>query len=188
MNTKQVIGSFLFLIACAGLGIAGYRMIDKPTPQPDAATPTNSQGAQQETSAPAQSGPSDAIVYYFHTNKRCVTCNRIEELTRKTVEEDFADELAQKRIELRIHNIDEAQHDHFRDDFLVDYAIVVIASQKKEANGRYESLDKVWTLNEDEAAFREYLQKHIRGFLTAAEPSTEKAAAPDKTQQDKQGE
>ena len=31
------------------------------------------------------------IVYYFHGTKRCVTCNKIEALTQKTIKEHFAE-------------------------------------------------------------------------------------------------
>ena len=37
-------------------------------------------------------------VYYFHSTFRCSTCNRIEEMTKKSLEKNFSEQLSKKGI------------------------------------------------------------------------------------------
>ena len=46
------------------------------------------------------------IVYYMHSTIRCVTCNKIEELTRSVVEQTFSRELEDGAIQWETVNID----------------------------------------------------------------------------------
>jgi hypothetical protein len=53
--------------------------------------------------------PSSAVVEVvsFHTTNRCFTCNSIENNTRQTISEYFADELDKGIIALQVENVDQ---------------------------------------------------------------------------------
>lgn len=96
-------------------------------------------------------------VYYFHGARRCMTCNKIEKLTRETVEGAFREDLANGTMKIVAVNLDEPQNEHFVQDFKLTTRSVVV-----QRGGQYENLDKVWQLvHGDEAAFRSYITDGI---------------------------
>ena len=118
-------------------------------PEPVDATP-----AGAEVAAPV------VKVYYFHGTNRCRTCNRIEELTRSVVQEKFGAEMSAGNLAFESVDLDEANHDHFVEDFQLTMRTVVVAK-----GNRYERLDKVWQLVPDEAAFRDYVTRKVGEFF-----------------------
>jgi len=46
-------------------------------------------------------------VYYFHSTKRCPTCEAIERETKKTLDNSFATQMADGTIKLHILNLEE---------------------------------------------------------------------------------
>jgi hypothetical protein len=49
-----------------------------------------------------------AEVYYFHYTRRCVTCNAVEEVTKKTLEALYSKQLKAGVITFKSINLDEA--------------------------------------------------------------------------------
>ena len=57
-----------------------------------------------ETAAQAESAQkSKLVVYYFHRTARCYSCNRIEQLTKETVQESFGPEVADGSLEFLLY-------------------------------------------------------------------------------------
>ncbi|WP_417913445.1 nitrophenyl compound nitroreductase subunit ArsF family protein [Candidatus Electronema sp. TJ] len=100
-------------------------------------------------------------VYYFHGNLRCKTCNKIEALTKKTLEESFAEQLKNGSMELQVINVDKAENEHFVDDYELAVRSVVLSQIKQGKEARWRRLDKVWQLVHDEPAFSDYLRTEI---------------------------
>lgn len=46
-------------------------------------------------------------VYYFHNTRRCATCNAVEDVTKNTLKEFFADEMNSGKITFKSLNIEE---------------------------------------------------------------------------------
>ena len=92
-------------------------------------------------------------VYYFHGNQRCMTCNKIEELTRAALQDRFAKEIAGGRVAFRPVNVEEPANEHFIKDFQLVSRTVVMAK-----GGKYETFDAVWTLVRDPQKFTAYIQ------------------------------
>lgn len=109
-------------------------------------------GAEQTTSAVPQ---MDGVltVYYFHGNQRCMTCNKIEQLTKQAVEEKYADELASGKIVFRAVNVEEPVNEHFVKDFSLTTRSVVM-----QRNGKFRKFDEVWTFVREPEKFTEYIQ------------------------------
>lgn len=104
---------------------------------------------------------SKTRVYYFHGNQRCKTCRKIEALTRKTLEEGFADQLQDGSMELQVVNVDKAENEHFVEDYQLAVRSVVVSGMEGGKETKWRRLDKVWQLVHDEAAFAQYLRDEI---------------------------
>lgn len=98
-------------------------------------------------------------VYYFHGTQRCMTCNRIEELTEKALESGFAAELKAGKIVFRSVNVDEPANEHFIKDFALDSKIVCMRKGEK-----LEKFPEVWTLVRDPEKFAAYIQAGVEQF------------------------
>lgn len=46
------------------------------------------------------------VVYYFHYTQRCATCNAVENVTKETLNEYFADEMKSEKIVFKSANLD----------------------------------------------------------------------------------
>lgn len=104
-----------------------------------------------------------AIVYYAHTTLRCVTCNTIETFALETVEDRFAADLAEGKVEWCLVNFQENEAFAKRYD-IVSSCVVVVGMQGTEETG-YHRLDEVWTKVDDPPAFKAYVADAIEQFL-----------------------
>lgn len=46
--------------------------------------------SKKQTTDTKAADENTVYVYYFHAKQRCVTCNTVEEVTKKTIEENYA--------------------------------------------------------------------------------------------------
>lgn len=99
-------------------------------------------------------------VYYFHGNQRCMTCNRIEELTKETVNGAFAEEVANGKVVVRSVNIEAPENEHFIKDFQLSTRSVVM-----QKDDDFEKFDAVWTLIREPEKFTEYIRDGLRNML-----------------------
>ena len=100
------------------------------------------------------------FVYYFHGNKRCMTCNRIEALTKETLQAKFAGQLADGKLIFQSVNLDEPANEHFIKDFQLTTRTVVM-----QKNGKFEKFDDVWDLVGEPAKFTAYIQSGVEKML-----------------------
>jgi hypothetical protein len=85
-------------------------------------------------------------------------------LAQKAVEEGFAGELADGRMQWRIINIDEPRNKHFEDDYQLQMQSVIVSEVRGGKETRWKNLEKVWDLLDDEAGFLRYVQDEIRAY------------------------
>ena len=101
---------------------------------------------------------SEVIVYYFHGNMRCVSCNTIERLLLSSLETEFPEELDNGTLLIEIINIEDRENEHFVTDFdLANRTVVVENSELAD----WRKLDRVWELTSDSSAFYEYVTSEI---------------------------
>ena len=105
------------------------------------------------------------IVYYFHGNKRCVTCKKIEVFTCDAVNKGFSEMVKEGALELRIVNLDQSANEHFVKDYQLTTRSVVLSKIKDGKEINWERLDRVWDLVDDESAFIEYVSKEINTIM-----------------------
>jgi hypothetical protein len=138
----------LLLYAVLGLAICGC---------------TKSEPVSSSSVAPV-SEAAQLKVYYFHRTIRCPSCEKIEALAQKAVEEGFAGQLADGKMQWRVINIDDPQNKHFEDDYRLQAQSVVLSEMRAGKETRWKNLEKVWDLLDDDAGFVRYVQDEIRAM------------------------
>jgi arsenate reductase-like glutaredoxin family protein len=104
---------------------------------------------RSEAPATVSLSKQGTTVYYFYGDHRCATCNKMEMLTKKAVQD--------KGVVYQAVNLDEPRNEHFIKDFQLDARVVVI-----QRNGSYKKMDQVWDLvGGDEKIFIDYIQSGL---------------------------
>lgn len=100
-------------------------------------------------------------VINFHGTLRCTSCLRIGELTERVVSAEFAAERSVGAVTFASIDFDRPGNEHFRDEYDLAFSNVVVVRRAAGKDVSWNRLDEVWTLNEDEAAFRTYVHAAI---------------------------
>ncbi|QIZ77561.1 nitrophenyl compound nitroreductase subunit ArsF family protein [Ferrimonas lipolytica] len=96
-------------------------------------------------------------VYYFHGNARCATCKRIEKYTVEALQQGYGVQVGKGAIELKIVNLEEAENEHFIDDFELVTRSVVLELELNGQPQQWRRLDRVWELVTAEQSFIDYI-------------------------------
>ena len=107
------------------------------------------------------------IVYYFHGNMRCRTCNKIETYTKEAINTGFAGELAKGLLEIRVINTDKSENEHFIKDFQLTNRSIVLARNEEDKPKKWKNLDRIWLLVRKKEAFQSYIREEIQIFMAA---------------------
>ena len=159
MIAKQIIRSVLLIAALGSLAIWGSREYQKhQTLATVAALP------QPTESLPVIAG-NQVVMTYFISGTRCVSCRKIEALTRETAEKDFATELAAKQLVFRVVDTGEPANIHYVNDYQLTSKAVVLSHRVDGKETEWADMDKVWELLGEPEAFRAYLAGPIRKYL-----------------------
>lgn len=105
------------------------------------------------------------IVYYFHGNYRCDTCQAIESQAHAVVESDFADELRRGALVWKVANYEQPAGKPLTDKFAIETPVVVLAKTRGGQIGDWTRLDEVMALVDDKPAFAAYVRGEIRKML-----------------------
>ncbi|MEA1922205.1 MAG: nitrophenyl compound nitroreductase subunit ArsF family protein [Pseudomonadota bacterium] len=109
------------------------------------------------------------IVYYFHGNMRCRTCNKIETYTKEAINAGFAGELTDGLLEIRIINTDKSENEHFIKDFQLTNRAVVLVRSRGGQPEKWKNLDRIWLLVRKKEAFQSYINDEIQLFMAVDE-------------------
>jgi hypothetical protein len=120
-------------------------------------------------------------VYYFHGDIRCKTCLTIESMAKDAVEEIYASDIAQGRVEWEIVNFDKPENEHFIDDFELPGSSLLLAYYNLDQLTNWKILQDVWFNYHDVEEFNKYINDEIDQILVSGE---ETAAPPGKTASD----
>ena len=120
----------------------------------------------QNAAAPAlENSPQDKVmVYYMHATFRCFTCNSIEAMAKEVVEKDFAEAIADGRLEWHVVNFQENPALGRR--YGVGTATVVVVKIEDGQETEFKRLDEVWTHVNNPAVFKQYIDENIQAYLT----------------------
>jgi hypothetical protein len=158
VNPKKAVTALLLLFVVAGIAWVGVRASRK------AAVPATPASSDNLSAAP-EAVANRVVVYYFHGRVRCVSCNKIEALSKKTIGESFASDLKAGRLAQVVVDVDQPGNEHFTKDYALAGSAVVLVDGRTGAGGRWKNLPDVWTLLDDEAAFSKYIREHVSAVL-----------------------
>lgn len=115
-------------------------------------------GNAQTKKSTAKSNTTKATieVIQFHSEHRCMTCNKIENLTRETLKEF-------KAIPFSLVNVDDAKNEKKAEQFEATGTALFLYNPK---TGKKKDLTDFAFMNAgDEAKFKKELKKEIENFL-----------------------
>lgn len=147
------------ILALTGATVYGARLVAKPGKERSA--------SQLDADIAAQGKTNAAIVrvYYFHRTVRCLSCEKLESLAQKAVEEGFAEELLADSVQWRTVNLDQPENEHYESDYALQMQSVVVSESRGGKEVRWKNLDKVWDLLDDDSGLLGYVQDEIREFV-----------------------
>lgn len=102
-------------------------------------------------------------VYYLHGTVRCLSCNKIEKMTKELLETKFGREMKDGKLKFSEVN--------FQEDiglaklFDVLSSCVVVAKENSTSIMAHKRLDEVWTLKDKPAEFNDYISRTVSAFL-----------------------
>lgn len=106
---------------------------------------------------------SKTVVYYFWSNPRCMSCKKIEAYTTEAVKENFAKELENGSLELKI--IDYSKDKAKQKKYGLYTKSVVLSKVENGKEVKSKNLDKIWTKLNNEAEFKKYIKTEIQNFI-----------------------
>ncbi|MBI5904786.1 MAG: hypothetical protein HZB86_04440 [Deltaproteobacteria bacterium] len=146
----------LLMFVAAGVGtIVEKEFRGKPAPS----------GPPAGGSADASIGGRRLIAYYFVGNVRCSSCRKIEEVSRRTIEETFRQELSGGRLRFRVVNVDRPENRHFLDEFRLEGSALVLVEMRDGKTAGSKNLPDVWALVEDVPKLETYVRSEVRSAL-----------------------
>jgi hypothetical protein len=153
VTTRTILRAALLLLVAGSLGAWIVRRSEVSAEVPaDAAAPTAVAGAK-------------VVVTYFTTDVRCTSCRKIEELSRRAVEEGFPAALADGSVVFRVINTDRNEHKHFVDHYSITNKIVIVSHQRSGREVDWEPCQDVWLLLDDPEEFFAYVRQPIHDYL-----------------------
>jgi len=123
-------------------------------------------GSLRATNKPANEKQTPVLVaYYFHGTLRCPTCLKMEKDAREAIQDAYQAEVASGRVRWQAVNYDEPANEHFVKDYGLVASSLVIVSGEAVASGVWRKLDRIWDLNGDEQAYKNYVIDEVKNML-----------------------
>ncbi len=108
--------------------------------------------------------PDALVVYYFRANARCVACRTLEAVSREVVENRFASEAADGRMQWRAIDYQSSGNEHFATDYQLLTGGVVLVRFRDGHPQRWKALTETWNMTADRTALARYLEEAILAF------------------------
>jgi len=161
MNLKGIVT--LALLVFVGVSVLVLVARNTDDSENSAAVSVSEQPLQPDFEANAVQ--EKVAVYYFHYNRRCATCNRIEEFARKAVENRFANEVNNGILVFKSMNVEEQGNQHFETDYSFAVQSLILVDGREGRVGEWKNLKNIWELVWKEQEYLDYVQTEIREFL-----------------------
>lgn len=156
----------VFMISMFSCGCAGRGNADVGKPASTGSTVNTPATDKVSGSSDETSGRKNGyVVYYFHGNVRCPSCQKIESYTQETLNADFSQQITSGDIQWKVINTDENENKHFVKDYQLYTKSVVVVEMKDGKPGRWKNLDKVWEHLGDKSQFSNYINNEVRQFM-----------------------
>jgi len=128
-------------------------------------TNTNSQFA--ENNKVENTNPNTKLeVLYFHATMRCVTCNAVENMTKKILEETFQSQIGNGAISFKSINVDDSENRAISEKYEVSFSTLLLINHK---SGKEEVMNFTETAfkyaNNEPDKYSELLKSEINKIL-----------------------
>lgn len=142
--------------------------------EPVVAAPADSASVDSVEKAAQPAADQKIIATYFHGNRRCPTCMKLEAYSQEAITGGFAAEIESGLIEWRVVNFDEEENEHFTKDYGLFSQSVILSRVRDGKETDWKNLDKIWTLVGDKPEFLAYVQKETKVFMAGPEEAQPK--------------
>ncbi len=152
------------LIMAACLSCLGCRATGPSNPKGAASAPDDPPAAR----APIESTAADTVVYayYFHQTFRCFTCQSMEEMAARAIQEHFAPQIQAGQVVWMPVNIDKPEGKVLRQQFNARATDLVLARMEGSVCKESKKLDELSELSGRPDAFSKYLVDQISAYLS----------------------
>jgi hypothetical protein len=116
----------------------------------------------------AKSAADTSVVYayYFHRTFRCISCQTMEDLAARTIEERFAQQTQDGQVVWISVNVDEPEGKALGQQFNARGSELVVARMENGVCKDSKRLDDLWGLKDRPEAFSQYLVDEINARLS----------------------
>jgi hypothetical protein len=112
--------------------------------------------------------PADGlVVYYFHADIRCPTCQKIEQYAHEALDARLGEELASGKVTWRTLNYEATENAHFATEYEIAAPTVVLVRRHDGRDGEWRNLTRVWELVGDKPSFVDYVAAEASSLLAA---------------------
>jgi len=105
------------------------------------------------------------VAYYFHGDKRCMTCKKLESFSEEAFTAGFQKELEDSILIWRTVNYDKKDNKHFIDDYQLYTKALVLSRIKDGKEMEWKNLDKIWQKVGNQEDYIKYVQSETRKFI-----------------------
>jgi len=124
------------------------------------------------TLAFAGAGPASAsapqtktVVYYFSSCGRCAAHSGAEGYTRGAIDQNFAHEIMDGRMEFQSTDTKKKENKHFLKDYGLYTESVVLSRVADGKEVKFKNLDQIWKFGGREDAFKKYITDETAAFM-----------------------
>jgi len=163
LSIRAGVCGLLAVAILSGAILCGCSSPAEPTPsQP---TPTQETPTQETpTLQPSPVGASWVEVVYFHGDKRCYSCTRIEEATRNAIENDFAQQLQSGDLAFQVLNLEDEANSATIERYGAHTSSLFI-NTVEEGRDHIEEVTKAWLVVNDSEALANLVKGEIQEHL-----------------------
>ena len=167
MKAKAILAVGLLPILCFSYAVAGESNHNEKPISDDAkavASPDSTVMPGDSSVAEKENSTGKIVIYYFHGNRRCKSCKKIEAYTREAIETSFGTELENGTMEWLPVNTEQDDNEHFIEDYKLYTKSVIVSRIENEKETEWKNLEKVWRLLNDKDSFIKYITDEVQAF------------------------
>jgi hypothetical protein len=159
MKKCSLLTALVLTAAIAVLGANAQQQADSQS--------TETKQIDSSSAKPDTTEANKIIAYYFHGNRRCATCLKLEAYSAEALQTGFKKELSDSVLVWRVVNYDKKENEHYIDDYKLYTKALILSRVSEGKEVKWKNLDMIWQLVENKDKFIEYVQKETREFMKA---------------------
>ncbi len=109
------------------------------------------------------------VAYYFHGDKRCMTCKKLEAFSEEALNSGFKEELKDSTLIWRPVNYDDEDNEHFIQDYGLYTKALILSKIMDGEEIAWKNLDKIWRLVGNKEEFMIYVKTETQNFMKPAD-------------------